>query len=178
MPWTCEAYVAALERSNSFFLTSCLVTRSSGNQTLLASCVCMKTMTHTLVGSLRVQIPKAISSNAAQPSQPEGPEKALSVQPWYCTRILDRAKCWELRGSTTRYRGRGALAARGTNQLWAEATILVAHKNEHGDFCPIPGNQAAFPGLADNYDKHVLILRKRQDGFPFVQDFRSDPAAS
>ena len=101
-----------------------------------------------------------MASNAAQPSQPERPVKALSVQPWHCCRIVDRAKCWELRGTTTKHGGRVALAAKGTGQLWGEATIvsseLVAHKDENGEFCPAPGNEAAFPGLADNYDKHAV----------------------
>ena len=70
-----------------------------------------------------------MASNAAQPSQPERPVKALSVQPWHCCRIVDRAKCWELRGTTTKHGGRVALAAKGTGQLWGEATIVSSELN-------------------------------------------------
>ena len=83
------------------------------------------------------------------------PGKALSVLPWFCARILDKKKTWELRGTTTRCRERVALAAKGTGQLWGDVKIvsseLVARKNEAGVYCPIPGNEAAFPELESKH---------------------------
>lgn len=90
---------------------------------------------------------------------PEGvPTRALCVDPWYCSQILNGTKTWELRGQNTRCRSRVAIAARGTGQLWGEVTIessqLVAHKDDDGLHCPVPGNEAAFPGLAERFANH------------------------
>ena len=88
------------------------------------------------------------------------PQQGLSVQPWFCAKILNGEKIWELRGRTSNCRARVAIAAKGTGKLWGEvnivSSVLVARKNKRGRFCPVPGQEAAFPGHRANYARHCV----------------------
>ena len=102
--------------------------------------------------------------SASKPAPP--PTQALSIQPWFCAKILNQQKTWEIRGSSTKCRSRIALAATGTKQLWGEVTIisseLVARKNEHGEYCP----EAGCCHLAASYDKHRI---RNLGNLPYTQ---------
>ena len=65
------------------------------------------------------------------------PQHGLSAQPWFCAKILNGKKTWELRGRPSNCRARVAIAAKGTGQLWGEvnivSSVLVARKNKKKD---------------------------------------------
>ena len=115
-------------------------------------------------------IAEATAAAAADLAPNPAPTKALSVQPWFCGKILNKLKTWELRGRNSKCRMRVALAAQGTNQLWGEVNIvsseLVARKDARGIYCPVAGNEAAFPGLGTNYARHAV---RHLDSLPYAE---------
>ena len=84
------------------------------------------------------------------------PERALVVQEPWASYLVDGTKDWELRGSACHIRGRIGIAVAGL--IIGEVVVLesmqVAERDAGGTLVAVEGNEANFPPLPRNFDRH------------------------
>lgn len=101
---------------------------------------------------------------AAPAANSDLPDTALFIKEQWCDKILAHGKCWEIRSSATKKRGRVAIAQSSANVLVGEFVISdciqVGQRTADGAWAPAGASPAALRNFflnQDNLPKHCVF---------------------